>query len=98
MEKFNIKGTSYLSKKNDSKLIFHFFFHSFHTFLSLHTVRKLKFSKSINLFVLKCNKKKVKDKVKEYVFTLPKLSLIKDSSFSDEKELKNNNNNNHKLT
>ena len=36
------------------------------------------------------------------MFTLPKLSLIKDSSFSDEKELKNNNNNNnnnnHKLT
>ena len=32
------------------------------------------------------------------MFTLPKLSLIKDSSFSDEKELNNNDNNNHKLT
>ena len=40
-------------KKKSSVLIFHSFFHNFHIFWSLHVVKKLKLSQSIDLYIIK---------------------------------------------
>ena len=59
---FSSYSASYFSKKNDSKLIFRSFFRNFHIFLSLNGVRKIYLFESIDLFILKCTKNKLKAK------------------------------------
>ena len=81
MKKYNFKWTYCLSKKEDSKLIFHHF-HNFHIFLS-HRWKVIAFS-TLRPFYFRNVRKTSQRQNKSICILVFKLSLINDSL--DEKE------------